>query len=125
MSTPNPSPHSCLGSLLHILTPKASGYESKSFTEVYTQSQEELELLEGYANATRFTLASGLAVIGKLLVREEAARQLQTSDITALGDLLATFGESLLELEEMESISRGALAGIAIRASDAEGQPHD
>jgi hypothetical protein len=111
MSTPNPHPHSCLGSLLHGLTPKATGYDSKSFTEVYPHSQEELKRLQCYASTTRFTLASGLAVIGKLLVIEEAASELNTSDITTLGDLLATFGESLLELstnmtsEVMEMLS--------------------
>lgn len=122
MSTPNPHPHSCLGSLLHGLTPKATGYDSKSFTEVYPHSQEELKRLQCYASTTRFTLASGLAVIGKLLVIEEAASELNTSDITDLGDLLAAFGESLCELEEMESISRGALAGLAIRAQNGEGE---
>ena len=71
MSTPNPHPHSCLGSLLHGLTPKATGYDSKSFTEVYPHSQEELKRLQCYASTTRFTLASGLAVIGKLLAQHE------------------------------------------------------
>lgn len=120
MST-NITPYSGLCSLLHSLTPQANGYDRKSSTVLYPQGEKELEHLESHANATRFTLASGLAVLGKLLVREEAARELETSDITALGDLLATFGESLLELEEMETSAKSALAEIARRAQHGEG----
>ena len=47
----------------------------------------------------------------------------QTADITALGDMLATFAETLLALEEMETSAKSALAEIARRAQHGEGQP--
>ncbi len=120
MSAHVSSRYSGLASLLQDLVPRASGYDNQACAVVYHHNQQELERLEGHANATRYALENGLAVIGKLLVREEAARELETHDITALGDLLATIGESLCELEEMESASRSALANIASRKH----QPH-
>ena len=112
MSTHVPSRYSGLASLLQDLVPRASGYDNQARTVVYHHRREDLERLVGHANAARFALETSLAVIGKLLVREEAARELETHDITALGDMLATIGESLCELEELESASRGALANI-------------
>ena len=123
MSLINNTPYSALASLLHGLTPRAAGYDRASATVVYPQGEKELERLASHANATRFTLAGGLAVMGKLLVREEAAPELEPADIMALGDMLATFGETLLVLEEMETSAKSALAEIARRAQHGEGQP--
>jgi hypothetical protein len=73
---------------------------------------ENLERLQDAANGARWSLASGLAVFGKCLIREEAARELSTEDVTNLGDFLITTAEMLLELEELEVQTRDALARL-------------
>lgn len=86
------------------------------------QNAENLERLQEAANGARWTWANGLVVFGKCLVREEAARELSTEDVTNLGDFLITTAEILLELEELEVIARDDLASLR-SAHSQEAQP--
>ena len=113
--------YSCLASLLRDQIPESLGFDADCHA-IVAQDAEKLFRMEEDARGAQCSLTGGLAVFGKLLLCEGAARELLTADVQQIGDFIVTIAESLHQLSELEAASRDALAGIAIRAQNGEGE---
>jgi hypothetical protein len=106
--------YSCLASLIRAQVPESLGLDADCHT-LAAEDAETLDRLAGKAHGARYSLMSGLAVLGKALISEETARELGTADVQAVGDFVLTLAETLRELSELEITALDALAGIKAR----------
>ncbi len=103
--------YSCLAQLVRDQIPESLGIDA-DFHTIVAKDAEKLLRMEEDARGAQCSLTGGLAVFGKLLLCEEAARELGTADIQQIGDFITTIAETLHELDEMEAIARDARQGI-------------
>ena len=102
--------YSCLAHLVRDQVPESLGLDPITCHTIVTQDAEKLVRLEDDASGARRSLSGGLAVFGKILLCEEAASELETADVQAIGDFIVTIAETLNELSELEAAARDGLA---------------
>lgn len=110
---------SCLAHLVRDQIPEPISLDPNCHA-IVAEDAEKLTRLEDDASGARRSLSGGLAVFGKLLICEEAASELGTADVQAIGDFIVSIAETLNELSELESAARDALAGIKASAMGGE-----
>ncbi len=69
----------------------------------YPMPQELIKRAGSDAECSVVSLSIGLAVVGQMMMADDAARELSPHDIHALGAMLATIAETINELHQVAS----------------------
>ncbi|MGB5830612.1 MAG: hypothetical protein WBG92_01295, partial [Thiohalocapsa sp.] len=64
------------------------------------------------ATTALITFGTAIGVIGEMLTVEETAKELSSSKVQTLGDLIATLGESVCELSNLRQRAAESEPGI-------------